>query len=259
LNIVVCIKQVPDSAAKVAVEGGRVTWGDSPLVMNPWDEYAVEVALVQQEAIGGDVTVVSVGGESARDALKTALAMGCNQAILVSDPDLAGADSQAIARVLATTIQKVGDVRLAFFGKQAIDGDMGVTAAQTARLLGWPVLSLVSVIQKVDTGAGVIAVERTVEEGRQIVEGKLPVVVNVSKDIGEPRYPSFMGIRKASRAVIPTWSLADLGIPAPASVVRWPEIANPPAREVATEIISGESPQEIAEKLADKILGEKVL
>jgi electron transfer flavoprotein beta subunit len=259
LNIIVCIKQVPDSAAKVAAEGGRVTWGDAPLVMNPWDEYAVEVALVQQEAIGGDVTVVSVGGESAKEALKTALAMGCNQAILISDPAIEGADSQVTAKVLSAAIQKVGDVSLAFFGKQAIDGDMGVTAAQTARLLGWPVLSLVSVIQKVDAGAGVITVERSVEEGRQIVEGKLPAVVNVSKDIGEPRYPSFMGIRKASRAMIPTWSLSDLGIAAPTSVVHWPEIANPPAREVKTEIITGESAQEIAEKLADKILGEKVL
>ena len=88
MNIVVCIKQVPDSAAKVTVEGGQVSWGDAPLVMNPWDEYAVEAALVQGEALGSDVTVISLGGESAKEALKTALAMGCNQAILVSDPAL---------------------------------------------------------------------------------------------------------------------------------------------------------------------------
>src|SRR5512133_36234 len=106
LNIVVCIKQVPDSAAKVAVEGGRVTWGDAPLVMNPWDEYAVEAALQTAEASGGDVTVVSVGGEEAKEALKTALAMGCSQAILSSDPTLKGADSQATAQVLAAAIKK---------------------------------------------------------------------------------------------------------------------------------------------------------
>jgi electron transfer flavoprotein beta subunit len=259
LNIVVCVKQVPDSAAKVVAEEGQVTWGDSPLVLNPWDEYAVEAALVQNEAAGGDVTVISVGGESAQEALKTALAMGCGQAILISDPALEEADSQAIARVLASAIQKVGEVDLAFFGKQAIDGDMGVTAAQTARALGWPMLSIVSVIQGVDTGAGTIRVERTVEEGRQVVEGKLPAVVSVSKDIGEPRYPSFMGIRKASRAKIPVWTLSDLGIEPPASVVRWPEIMNPPVREITTEIITGDSAQEIAETLADKILEEKVL
>jgi electron transfer flavoprotein beta subunit len=87
----------------------------------------------------------------------------------------------------------------------------------------------------------------------------LPAVVSVGKDIAEPRYPSFMGIRKASRAVIPTWSLADLGIPAPLPVVKWPEVFNPPAREVVTEIVAGASPQAIAETLADKILAEKVL
>jgi electron transfer flavoprotein beta subunit len=259
LNIVVCIKQVPDSAAKVTVEGGKVTWGDAPLVINPWDEYAVEVALVQKEAYGGEVTAITVGGESSKDALKHALAMGCGQAVLISDPALEGADSQAVAKVLAAAIQKVGDVKAAFFGRQAIDGDMGVTTAQTGRVLGWPVLSLVSVIKEFDPGAGKVQVERSVEEGRQMVESRLPAVLSVSKDIGEPRYPSFMGIRKASRAVIPTWTLADLGLSAPAVAVRWPEVMNPPVREVTTEIITGDSAQDIAEKLADKILGEKVL
>jgi electron transfer flavoprotein beta subunit len=259
LNIVVCIKQVPDSAAKVVVEGGRVTWGDAPLVLNPWDEYAVECALVQKEAHGGQVTVLSVGGESVKEALKTTLAMGCEQAILVSDSALIGADSQAVARVLAAAIKKAGAVDLVFFGRQAIDGDMGVTAVQTARCLGWPMLSLVSAVQSLDPGAGMIRVERSVEEGRQVVEGKLPVVASVSKDIGEPRYPSFMGIRKASRATIPVWTLSDLGIPAPAFIVRWPEVMNPPAREIKTEVVTGASPQEIAEKLAEKILEEKVL
>ena len=257
MKIVVAIKQVPDSAAKVVVEHGQVTWGDAPLVMNPWDEYAVEAALLQGDTLGADVTAISVGGESAREALKTALAMGAKEAILISDPALSGADSQATARVLAAAIQKIGEIDLAFFGRQAIDGDMGVTAAQTARLLGWPILALVAAIQSVDAGS--IRAERSFEEGRQIVESKLPAVVSVSKDIGEPRYPSFMGIRKASRAVIPAWSLTDLGLAAPASVVRWPEVENPPARQVTTEMISGGSVQEIADTLADKILAEKVL
>jgi electron transfer flavoprotein beta subunit len=183
--------------------------------------------------------------------------MGCSEAFLVSDPALAGADTQATAQVLAAAIKKTGDVGLAFFGRQAIDGDMGVTAAQTARVLGWPALTLVSSIQSVNDGS--IRVERSIEEGRQIVESKLPAVLSVSKDIGEPRYPSFMGIRKASRADIPVWSLADMGIEAPKSVVRWPEVMNPPAREVTTEMITGNSPEEIAETLVDKILAEKVL
>jgi electron transfer flavoprotein beta subunit len=257
LKIVVAIKQVPDSAAKVVVEGGQVTWGDAPLIMNPWDEYAVESALVQADNLGADVIAISVGEESAKDALKTCLAMGANEAVLISDPALAAADSQAVARVLAAAIQKIGDVDLAFFGRQAIDGDMGVTAAQTARVLGWRAVTLVAEIQSIENGA--VRAERIFEEGRQIVESRLPVVISVSKDIGEPRYPSFMGIRKASRAVIPTWTLSDLGIAAPAAVVKWPEIQNPPIRQVATEMITGGSPQEIANLLAEKILGEKVL
>lgn len=259
MKIVACVKQVPDSAAKVIVENGQVTWGDAPLVINPWDEFAVEAALVQKEALGGEVTALTVGTENSKEALKHALAMGCGEAILVSDPALASTDSQAIARVLAAAVRKIGDVDMVFFGRQAIDGDMGVTAAQTARALGWPALTLVSVISSLDAGSGKVSVERSTEEGRQVVESKLPAVVSVVKDIGEPRYPSFMGIRKASRAVIPTWSLGDLGIGAPVSVVKWPQLENAPVRQVVTELVTGSSSQEIAEQLADKILAEKVL
>ncbi len=259
MKIVVCVKQVPDSAARVVVEDGQVTWGDAPLVINPWDEYAVETALLQSEAHGGSVTVVTIGPEGARDALKHALAMGCGEAILISDAALADIDSQGAARVLAAAIQKIGDVDVAFFGRQAIDGDMGVTAAQTARALGWPMLSLVSKVMALDPAAKTVRVSRATEEGQQVVDSKLPGVISVGKDIAEPRYPSFMGIRKASRADIPTWSLADLGVPAPVAVVRWPELLNPPAREAKTEMITGASVQEIAESLVDKILAEKVL
>lgn len=259
LKIVVCVKQVPDSAAKVVVENGQVTWGDAPLVINPWDEYAVETALRQQEAYGGEVIAISMGGENAKEALKHALAMGCQSAVLISDPALAGADSLLTSQVLAAAIKKIDGVDLAFFGRQAIDGDVGVTAAQTARVLGWPALTLVSAVSQLDPGAGMIRVERSVEEGRQVVEAKLPASVSVVKDIGEPRYPSFMGIRKASRAEVPVWTLGDLGLQASAPVVTWPEITNPPKREVLTEIIAGDTPREIAEKLVEKIIEEKVL
>jgi electron transfer flavoprotein beta subunit len=126
-----------------------------------------------------------------------------------------------------------------------------------ARLLGWPALTLVSAIDEV--GGGSIKVERAMEEGRQIVTGKLPAVLSIIKDYGEPRYPSFMGIRKAARAQVPVWGVADLGIEAPAALVTWPEVMNPPLSEITNEIITGDSPQEIAEKLADKIMSEKVL
>jgi electron transfer flavoprotein beta subunit len=257
LKIVVCVKQVPDSAARVVVEDGRISWGDAPLVINPWDEYAVEAALKQKEAFGGSVTVLSMGREDEKEAIKHALAMGCDEAILISDPALAGADGAAAARVLAAAIAKIGEVDLVFFGKQAIDSDTGTAPAMTARVLGWPALTLISTIDQVEDGA--ITVQRGTEEGRQVVSGKLPAVLSITKDYGEPRYPSFMGIRKAARAQVPVWGLGELGIEAPAAAVTWPEVMNPPVREITNEIITGDSPQEIAEKLADRIMAEKVL
>jgi electron transfer flavoprotein beta subunit len=257
LKIVVCVKQVPDSAAKVVVDDGQVTWGDAPLVINPWDEYAVEAALNLKEAHGGSVTVLSMGKEDEKEAIKHALAMGSDEAILLSDPALVGIDGAGAARVIAAAVQKIGEVDLVIFGKQAIDSDTGITPAMVARLLGWPALTLVSAIDEV--GGGSIKVERAMEEGRQIVTGKLPAVLSIIKDYGEPRYPSFMGIRKAARAQVPVWGVADLGIEAPAALVTWPEVMNPPLSEITNEIITGDSPQEIAEKLADKIMSEKVL
>jgi electron transfer flavoprotein beta subunit len=247
---------VPDTAAKVVVENGQVTWGEAPLVINPWDEYAVEAAINTADATGGSVTVLSMGKEDEKEAIKHALAMGCGEAILVSDPALAGSDGAASARVMAAAIQKIGDVGLVIFGKQAIDTDTGTTPSMIARVLGWPALTLVSAIDEVGEG---IKVQRATEEGRQMVESKLPAVLSIIKDYGEPRYPSFMGIRKAARANVPIWGLADLGIEAPAAVVSWPEVMNPPAREISNEIIEGESPQEIAQELAEKIMAEKVL
>jgi electron transfer flavoprotein beta subunit len=142
------------------------------------------------------------------------------------------------------------------FGRQTLDNGAGITAAQTARILGWPMLGLAGSI-KVQEGK--VTVDRVIEEGRQTVSTKLPAVVSVVQSIGEPRYPSFMGIRKASKANIPIWSLGDLGIAAPAAVVKRTELMNPPVQGTEIEIITGESPAEIADKLAEKILAEKVL
>jgi len=259
LKIAVCVKQVPDSAAKLVAIDGKANWGDSPLVINPWDEYAIEAALLQAEAHNGTVTALSMGGENSKEALKHALAMGCSDAILISDSGLSHADSQVTSRVLAAAIQKMGEVDLAFLGRQAIDTDTGLAAAQTARLLGWPALTLVAVITGIDPSATTIQVQRSAEEGRVSVKAKLPAVLSIVKDFGEPRYPSFMGIRKASRAVIPVWTLADLGLANLRSNVAWLEILNPPQRQITTEMITGGSPQEIADSLAEKILAEKII
>jgi electron transfer flavoprotein beta subunit len=258
LKIIACIKQVPDSEAKVKAEGGQVNWGDAPLVINPFDEYAVEGALQQREAVSGStVTALCIGPESAREALKHALAMGADEAVLVSDPALNELDTVGAARVLAAAIQKIG-ADMVVFGRQTLDTGSGLTAAQTARVLGWPMLGLAGQI-KVDAQAGSVQVERVIEEGRQSVKANLPAVLSVVQSIGEPRYPSFMGIRKAGKATIPVWSLSDLGISAPAAVIKRSELLNPPARETTIDIITGDSPEAIAETLVEKILAEKVL
>jgi electron transfer flavoprotein beta subunit len=256
LKIIACIKQVPDSEAKVKAEGGQVTWGDAPLVINPFDEYAVEGALQQKEAVGGTVTALCIGPESAKEALKHALAMGADEAVLVSDPALNEIDALGAARVLAAAIQKIGGADMVVFGRQTLDNGSGLTTAQVARVLGLPLLGLAGQIKVQD---GSVIIERVVEEGRVTLSAKMPVVLSVVQSIGEPRYPSFMGIRKASKANIPVWSLADLGIEAPAAVVKRMELMNPPVNEVKIEMITGETPEEIAKALVDKIIAEKVL
>ena len=257
MKIIACIKQVPDSEAKVKVtENGQVTWGEAPLVINPFDEYAVEGALQQKEANGGTVTALCVGAESAKEALKHALAMGADEAVLVSDNALENFDSVGAARVLAAAINKIGGADMVMFGRQTLDNGSGLTPPQTARVLGWPMLGWVGQI-KIEERS--VSVERVIEEGRQSVKANLPAVLSVVQSIGEPRYPSFMGIRKAGKATIPVWSLSDLGISAPAAVIKRSELLNPPARETTIDIITGDSPEAIAETLVEKILAEKVL
>ena len=257
MKIIACIKQVPDSEAKVKAEDGQVTWGEAPLVINPFDEYAVEGALLTKEANDGStVTALCIGPESAKDALKHALAMGADNAVLVSDPALDEIDSVGAARVLAAAIQKIGDADMVVFGRQTLDNGSGLTSSQTARVLGWPMLGLAGQV-KVEDGS--VTIERVFEEGKQNVSAKMPAVVSVVQSIGEPRYPSFMGIRKASKADIPIWSLSDVGADAPATVVKRTKLMNPPADETEIEIIEGETPEAIAEALVEKIIAEKVL
>ena len=266
MKVVVCIKQTPSTTAVFSVEDGQVTWDDpggKPLVLNPWDEYAVEEALRLQEENGGDTVALTVGPESSQDALKTCLAMGCGEAVQVWDSIFEGSDTLGTARVLAASISKVSGVDLAIFGRQAIDGDTGQTIVQTAQKLGWTPLTFVSKIEAVDFDAGTITVHRQVDDGRETVSAKLPAVIGVVKEIGEPRYPSFMGIRKANRAEIPSWSAADLeingGTGTAASKVDWSNIYGLPKRDTSVEFIDGDSAEEKAKKLVDRLFEEKVL
>jgi len=258
VNILVGVKVVPDTAAQVRVENGEVTWGDAPLVLNPWDEFAVEAALQAKEKFGGRVQVLSIGDERALEALRKALAMGCQEAVRIYDASLGALDAMATARILAAAVQKLGP-ELVLFGRQAIDGDTALTPAAVAQILGWPFIGLVTAFGEYDAVSHTLTVTRNLDEAKQVVRVRLPAVFTVAKEFAEPRYPTFLGIRKANRAKIPVWSLADLGVEAPASRVQWPEVMQPPKREVQCEFITGETPQEIAARLVDKLLEEKVL
>jgi electron transfer flavoprotein beta subunit len=264
LHVVVCTKLTPDTTAKVTVDAnGVVSWGDAKMVLNPWDEYAVEEAILLKENHSGTATVLCMGPEEHKEALKESVARGCDDARLLWDDHMAGADTLATATALAAALQKMGDVDIAVFGKQAIDGDTGQVAASVARKLGWPQLTYVFKVREINLDARTIVVERLLEEGRQVVQSRLPAVVSVVKDINEPRYPSFLGIRKASKLEIPVWTSADLGldvgkIGASGSAVRWPEIANLPPRGGQVEFIEG-TPEEQARALVDKLLAEKVI
>lgn len=260
MKVVVCVKQTPDTAATLTVVEGKAAWGDAPLVLNPWDEYAVEQALRAKEAHGGSVTALSLGPESAKEALKQALAMGCDEAILISDPGFETADSLVVSAALAAAIKKIESPDIIFFGKAAVDTDTGVTGPQVARRLGWPSLNLVAAITQLDPGAKTITVERLLEEGRQIVRSSLPAVVSVVKEINEPRYPSFMGIRKAAKAVIPTWTAAEIGLqPVPAPALTWPEVTAPARAEQSCEFIPGDTPQQQAAGLVERMIAEKLI
>lgn len=265
MKAVVCVKQTPSTTAVFSVQNGIVNWDDpggKPNVVNPWDEYAVEEAIRVMENHGATAAVaLSMGDEAAEEALKTCLAMGCTEAVLVDDPIFAGSDTLGTARILAAAIDKVGEVQVALFGKLAIDGDTGSTPVQVARKLGWTPLTYVSAITAL--GDGKITVERLTDDGKETVTANLPVVVSVVKEINEPRYPSFMGIRKASKAVIPHWSAADLAVGgsvgAGAAQADWSNVYAIPPREGSVEIITADSVQEQARILVDKLFEEKVI
>lgn len=259
MHVVTFTRSTPDTAARVEVgANGAVTWGDAATVVNPWDEYALEEAILQAEKGGGNSTVIAIGPEMHNEALKQSLAMGIKEAVRIWDSALENSDSLGYATAAAAAVKKLGDVDLVIFGKESVDVGTDQHNYQTARKLGWPMLSYVSRILEVDYAAKTIKVERLLEQGKQIVTSKLPAVISVMKDINEPRYPSFIGIRKASKAQIPEWSLADLGVSLPDAQTRVNAFSNPPAREVQVEMITG-TPQEQAAKLVDRLLEEKVL
>jgi electron transfer flavoprotein beta subunit len=193
VNILVLIKQVPDteSSIRIALDGKSIPIGDLNLVLNPYDEFAVEEALKTKEALGGEVTAVCLGSEGAVKAIRTALAMGVDKAIhVVADSPW---DAGAIAKALAAVIKDTS-CDLLFCGKQAVDYDNSSVGPMVAEYLGWP---NISVITKLEVTADKVVASRQIEGGTEIVESPLPVVVTAQKGLNEPRYASLKGIMMA--------------------------------------------------------------
>lgn len=260
MHIVTFTRSTPDTAAKVEVDGsGAVTWGDAATVVNPWDEYSLEETIRQADAVGGDSTVIAVGDELHSDSLKHSLAMGIKNAVRVNADGLDVTDSLQWATLAAAAVNNIEDAQVVIFGKEHVDVGSDQATYQTARKLGWTMLSYVSEILELDAEAGTIKVEKTLEQGKQIITAKLPVVMSVLKGINEPRYPSFIGIRKANKATIPEWTPSDLSVELPANSTNTDAYKNPPARDVSSEIIDGADVAEKVAKLADKLMEEKVL
>jgi electron transfer flavoprotein beta subunit len=216
MNIVVCVKYVPDAQSdrtfneadnttdRVGVDG----------LLSELDEYAVEEALKIVEAGEGEVTVLTVGPDQAADAVKKALQMGAHKGVHVNDEAIHGSDSVATSLVLAEAVKKIGSADLVLTGMASTDGTMSVVPAMLAERLGLPQVTFASELS-VDGGAGgTVTIRRDGDAASETIVASLPALVSVTDQINEPRYPSFKGIMAAKKKPVETWSLADLGVDA---------------------------------------------
>jgi len=210
VNIVVLVKQVPDSGSerKMDPADNTVARAAADNVVNEIDEYAIEEALVVKEATGGEVTVLTVGPDSATDAIRKALSMGADKAVHVSDEAIKGSDAVQISAVLAAALGQL-EYDIVICGAEATDSQMSVMPALLAERLGLPQLSGA---RKLTVDGGVAKIERQTDGGYWAVEAPLPAIVSTWDTINEPRYPSFKGIMAAKKKPVETKSLADLGV-----------------------------------------------
>jgi len=264
VKIVVCIKQVPDTEAEVKwdLQKGTLKREEMDSVTNPFDEFALEEALLTKEKYDAQIVAITMGPEKATDVLRNALALGVDEVHHVSDTALAGSDTLGTSYALAKAIEKVGDVDLVFCGKQATDGNTGIVSSEIAARLGFSQLSFVGKIEEIDAANKRIKVERGIEGGVEVVEAKLPAVVSVLKGINEPRLPNLMGIRKAAKVQIPVWDSAEIGaakekIGAEGAAIKVVELTTPPPRP-AGEVLKGEL-DDVTTVLIEKLLDLKVI
>lgn len=251
MEIIVCIKQVPETTeVRINPETNTLIREGVKSIINPFDMYAIEEALRLKDKFGGKVTLLTMGPPQAESALKEALSLGADEAILLCDRAFAGSDTWATSYTLAGAIKKIKDFDLIICGKQASDGDTAQVGPGISAHLDIPQVTYVKKIEEVKDKS--MRVERMLEEGYEIIETPLPALLTVVKEINEPRLPSLKGMMRAKSAKITTWGQKELNLDeqgiglcgSPTQVVK---IFTPPQR-AGGQMLEGEIP-EIVEKL----------
>jgi electron transfer flavoprotein beta subunit len=263
VKIAICVKQVPDSWAEKKMVNGLLDRAGVDAVLNDLDEYAIEEALRIVEPLneGAEtplhtITLISMGPERATEALRKGLSMGADDAILISDPALAGSDALATSKVLAEVIKK-GGFDLVFCGTESTDARMSVIPAMLAERLEWAQLSFAGSV-KVDPAASRVEIARMTDAGVETMSANFPAVVSVIEKINEPRYPSFKGIMAAKKKPIETKTVSDLGISEVGLAAAWSVVddatARPPRAKGIKVEDAGDGGTKLVEFLAEKRL-----
>lgn len=232
MKIVVTVKQVPDPNSNLVLDSDNTISRDKEVVLDPGDECGVEEGLQLKEAHGGEVVLVSMGPERAKDAIRKGLSMGADRGILITDPQLAGADALLTARALAAAI-KAEEPDLVICGTESYDGSTGMVPPMLAELLGMPQLT---VAKKVEIDGSTVKVHRQTADGYQVVEASTPALITVTAAIAEPRYASLKGIMAARSKEIKQVGMGDLGVERSESVETIEGIADAEARKAGTVI-----------------------
>jgi len=254
VHIIVCLKQIIDpeiAPSEFRIDSVRKEQirGKHALVISTFDEHALEVAVQVKEKTGGKVTALTIAGEEAIEALHTALALGADEAVLLSDPTFFDSDSFGKARILAAALRKLGEFDAVLCGRQAGDVELGVTGPFLAEELGLPCIALVA---NIEPNSDKVRLRRPVESGYEILEVPLPFLATITNDESNvPRLPTVRAIRKAVRTSVPVWTTEDIGIEGgpEAAKIELQELFVP-KREVRCEFVEGESGQEKGEGLA---------
>jgi len=258
MNIIVCIKQVPETTeVRINPETNTLIREGVKAIINPFDMYAIEEAVRLKEKFGGKVTVISMGPPQAEAALREAVSLGIDEAILVCDRAFAGSDTWATSYTLSGAIKKIGAFDIILCGKQASDGDTAQVGPGISMHLDIPQVTYVKKIEEVKDNK--MRVERLMEEGYEVIETPLPCLLTVVKEINEPRLPSLKGMMRAKSVQIITWGQKDLNLDpqqiglcgSPTQVVK---IFTPPQRS-GGQILKGEV-SEIVNQLVELVKGE---